>query len=67
MNAKNLNLYIIGEKSSDPETWTHWSESYLVVAESVQQAREVAEMRASDTTPITQVDITKPQYLTGIR
>jgi len=39
---KKLKLFVVGECSPDPNTWSIWTEYSLVIAESEDQARELA-------------------------
>lgn len=56
-----MKLYIVGEYSSDPENWSAWSEWSLVIAESPEQARKLA--NAGDSEIVTEIPMNKAVLL----
>ena len=45
-------LYIVGEKSANPNDWSIWSEHAIVIARDEQEAKEISNRRSEDVTEI---------------
>ncbi len=57
----NLDLYVVGQSSSDPSEWEHGFDDWeLVIATGPEQALVIAGLGASSRTPVAKVDMTKP-------
>lgn len=61
MTSTPYRLWVIGEKSPNPEDWSIWSEYALVIARCAEEARSVGD--ASDLDPVTEVPLTRPVLL----
>ncbi len=56
-----MKLYVVGEKSANPDDWSIWSEHAIVIAESEGHALIMTDSDAS--TPVTEIPMDKPLYL----
>lgn len=58
-----LKLFVVGEASPDPKTWSQWSEYALVIAADADEARRIAG-RHGDL--VSEIPMDKPTYLVGM-
>ena len=60
-----LKLWVVGEDSPDPDTWSVWGEYCLVIAADEKQARELAYDRFG-TEPVCEVPLDTPALLVQV-
>ncbi len=56
-----LKLFVVGEASGDPWTWSSWHRYAIVIADSKEQARTFSGRIFG---PVSEIDMTKPQIVT---
>ena len=56
-----MKIWVVGESSPDPETWSRWSEFSIVVAATKEEAKALADAHQTDA--VTEIPMDRPLRL----